>query len=499
MYQGYQDPYYGQYPQGQYPQGQQPPAEDEEESAKAYRSIGAFGGPCEQPCNDICNFHRHFQRAQGYATSAPIASPEEQYHLELCGITRPVLVSLSVWRRSALKILIVFFIIVAGLSFSAAMLDLEKARDNFMVKPMMLTYREWSDAQVRVNAPHGFVDYTFKVFAEAERLTMGQADLVLAYGSLGIAALDVLALCAVISALCNWDQFHKSRRRLMLAWFLTVCAPFLASVIPARSFCDWGAAEGVIRLYHNELNQLIGTDDRIYELEDACRKANDDRAVTSGIAEATATFEKVCTVIGYLPDGRVRVPTGWNIFKWKKVDFAPAHDGCRQGRSMIAAKKPDDAIAYARQACSILDKFIQEFHDRSNGGINEEVVNLVVDRGAAISESLISLMLALFHVKTMFPAALSLAPGLLRGSVRMKMLAPRSLIPGMLVVILPWMSAPLAWCMYSIAVQVVGNIYLLLALMLSAFSLCSARMLTAQAANWTRASRTWISSAPFIL
>lgn len=474
MYQGYQDPYYGQspYQQGMAAQPTTPASRspEEEDTAKNYRSIGAFGGPCEQPCNDVCQFYRHFQRAQGYATSAPIASPEERYHLELCGITRPVLVSLSVWRRSAMKILLVFFIITACLSFSAAMLDLEKAQQNFALQPMMLTYRQWSDEQVRLNNPSGFVDYTFKVFAEAQRLTMGQADVVLSYGSLGIAVLDLLAMFAVLSALYQWDQFHKSRRRLMLAWFLTVLAPFCGSIIPARSFCDWRAAEGVIRLYHSELNQLIGTDERIYQLEEACKTANDDQASGLIIDDATKTFNKVCTVIDYLPAGRVRVPTGWNIFKWKKVDFDPAHDGCRKGKQLIQQGKPDEAVAYTRKACSALDHFIKEFHDRSNGGINKEVVDLVVDRGAAISESLISLMLALFHVKTMFPAALSLAPGLLRGSVRMKMLAPRSLIPGMLVVILPWMSAPLAWCMYSIAVQVVGNVYLLLALMLSAFS-----------------------------
>jgi len=85
-------------------------------------------------------------------------------------------------------------------------------------------------------------------------------------------------------------------------------------------------------------------------------------------------------------------------------------------------------------------------------------------------EASISLTLAFFNIKTMFPAALAIAPGLLKGSIRTKMLIPQSIIPGMFIMVLPWLAAPLTWCMYSLAFQLVGNIYLLFGLMFLAFA-----------------------------
>ena len=59
------------------------------------------------------------------------------------------------------------------------------------------------------------------------------------------------------------------------------------------------------------------------------------------------------------------------------------------------------------------------------------------------AELLISLANALWAVKGMVPAAVAIAPALLRGSLTVKQLIPQSTIPGMFVILLPWLYCPL--------------------------------------------------------
>ena len=72
-------------------------------------------------------------------------------------------------------------------------------------------------------------------------------------------------------------------------------------------------------------------------------------------------------------------------------------------------------------------------------------------------ELLVSVSHAITSLKIMVPAAMSLAPGLLHGSMAVKTLVPQSPIPGILVLILPWMYCPLVWCTYNILLQLIGN------------------------------------------
>merc|ERR1719499_893411 len=81
-----------------------------------------------------------------------------------------------------------------------------------------------------------------------------------------------------------------------------------------------------------------------------------------------------------------------------------------------------------------------------------------------VAEGMICMWLALQGFLTMFPAALSVAPGMLKGALRMKLLVPQSNMPGMFVLMLPWLYAPVAWCYYSIFFQILGSVLLLLGL-----------------------------------
>ncbi|CAJ1399852.1 unnamed protein product [Effrenium voratum] len=68
------------------------------------------------------------------------------------------------------------------------------------------------------------------------------------------------------------------------------------------------------------------------------------------------------------------------------------------------------------------------------------------------------------------PAALALAPALLRGALKVKVTAPQSTIPGMFVVVLPLLYCPMTWGMYHIAFQLVGDLWMLLGLLVLAFA-----------------------------
>lgn len=444
--------------------------EEEEAQAKKYQNFSVGSGPF-QPFWDLIYFPRHFQRAQSYATKAPIASKEEHQYLTRAGITRPVLINLTVWRRSVMTVLFFLFTATAGLGIWTAYLDFQQSRVVAATPPITDTYEQWAEKQRVKDSSDSFIEYSKTIFTETQRLTMGQADVVLSCGTIGVAALDVFAMLLVSMALMSWDRFQYSRKKLVLAWCVTVFAPFVGSLVPARIFVDWGNAETVVRLYHKELTKILGASEKVTMLQDACTQARDDNVAAEKIASSTGAFGTLCGVVEKLPEGSMKVPNGLKFWNWIEVDFAPMHAGCAQGQAMIDAGQPEEALEQTRKACDAFDEFLGKYLELEEEHKNTpQIIELIIDRARVFSESMVSLMLAFFNVKTMFPAALSLAPGLLRGAVRMKMLVPQSIIPGMLVLILPWMSCPLAWCMYSIGFQIVGNVVLLFALLVAAFA-----------------------------
>jgi len=68
------------------------------------------------------------------------------------------------------------------------------------------------------------------------------------------------------------------------------------------------------------------------------------------------------------------------------------------------------------------------------------------------------------------PSAISLAPGLLRGALTTKTLVPQSSIPGMFILLLPWLYCPLCWCLYDVVLQLSGSLALLAGLATLAFA-----------------------------
>merc|ERR1719210_683434 len=71
--------------------------------------------------------------------------------------------------------------------------------------------------------------------------------------------------------------------------------------------------------------------------------------------------------------------------------------------------------------------------------------------------------------QNLWPAALSLGPGIIKGAMRAKTIVPEASLPGAFIIILPWIYAPLVWALFNVVVQLFGNWALLGAMVSFAF------------------------------
>ena len=71
---------------------------------------------------------------------------------------------------------------------------------------------------------------------------------------------------------------------------------------------------------------------------------------------------------------------------------------------------------------------------------------------------------------TIYGYRTGMAPGLIRGSLKVKLLVPQSSIPGMFILLLPWLYCPLVWAIYNLVYQLVGNVVLMAGLLILAFT-----------------------------
>ena len=67
-------------------------------------------------------------------------------------------------------------------------------------------------------------------------------------------------------------------------------------------------------------------------------------------------------------------------------------------------------------------------------------------------------------------ASLHNGSGLMNGALAVKMLVPGSSLPGVFVVLLPWLYCPIMWCLYNFAFQLIGDPFMLAGLLLLAYA-----------------------------
>ena len=140
----------------------------------------------------------------------------------------------------------------------------------------------------------------------------------------------------------------------------------------------------------------------------------------------------------------------------KRLDLTQAHSGCCQARRLLLDGSFDQARAQTIEACTAIEPALNATIDMLKEQVQIQGAMAAVQVQRA-GELLVSVSHAITSLKIMVPAAMSLAPGLLHGSMAVKTLVPQSPIPGILVLILPWMYCPLVWCTYNVLLQLIGN------------------------------------------
>ena len=129
------------------------------------------------------------------------------------------------------------------------------------------------------------------------------------------------------------------------------------------------------------------------------------------------------------------------------------HWYCGEARGYLYESKYDLALQKSKDGC-------RELMAMSGGSDiwESESIATNIEKGMKLSKKLSSTSLSYDHAMDMMmlalPAALSIGPGLMIGSLRAKTMVPQAASAGMFVVLLPWLYAPVVWCIFNFGFQV---------------------------------------------
>lgn len=441
---------------------------EEISKVKRFENIGVTGECCSQAVNDFTQFHRHLQRSvEEEELKREIASPAEHRCVsKTYGPTSHLIINIMVWRRSIIKVLLVLTLITCIDEFYDAFFETRNALEDWNQPALNANITHWTKNREMQGLSTGFSDYSLDVMNEIRRLRTGEAYLAMAAGRCVLAVFECIVFVMILRAAFAWVQFRRSRRLIIMAWTLSVVAPFCISLMPARLFVNTGSDHALIREYHSALADLLGIEERTNQLEDMCEFIENEG--NTHIKKAQDMILQICGYIDYLPKGKISLPTTWKIWAWQKVDLDPAHNACGQARTMILEAKPYEALEEAQAMCKTMIPEIRKYQDSS--GNMPQVVDWISEKVTTAVQLSISTAFAFRNFFLLFPVGLSIAPGLLQGALRMKVLMPQSAIPGMFVLILPWLQCPLAWSIYSFCFQLIGYADLFVGLVVISFT-----------------------------
>ncbi|CAE7426744.1 ABCF2 [Symbiodinium sp. CCMP2456] len=273
-------------------------------------------------------------------------------------------------------------------------------------------------------------------------------------------------------SLRKWSHFNRSHRGVLTGWAFSLVAPFLATVIPTRLFVDWTVLDPVVHTFASELSQHMGnhTEDLASTVNQACLQLIHMEA--QGTVENAESFAmKTCSTLKMTPNRHLKC---CSFIKLVDFDFRPIHSTCDKVEDYL--KQPDrfhkQAIEQSTELCrttvmpnlkgTIELGFENALQVAASAGPIAQRMKQSVSMG-------MGLVNGLRGFNTIMPAALALAPALLRGALKVKVTAPQSTIPGMFVVVLPLLYCPMTWGMYHIFFQLLGDFWMLLGLLVMAF------------------------------
>ena len=362
--------------------------------------------------------------------------------------------NLIVWRRSTLALLLLAAIMSFGFQVLALLNSHGAYKSNLAVAQGNSTYMSATDAL-------SFRNYTERV----TRVTFAVAvkDILYAHFwcDVGALVMNALALVSIWAALSSWDTYSRSRKWLLITWLLSFASPFLISLVPTRQLVNYERFDTDSANYIDGFSQHFQLDQRTAQVVDSCTTLNADGQPT--LSTARTTIGRLCGAIGAGDNAIGNLFTGGGAGR--------AKGQCDQARDQLNSGRVDEALASAQETCTgVLDVVDKVGAGNSKDMQFVQAMSSMVKKAQGGASVGISLYNALFMFKTLMPAAVALAPAMLRGALKVKVLVPQSSIPGMFVVILPWLYCPLVWVIYNLIAQVVGDPFLMYGLLCQAFA-----------------------------
>ena len=376
--------------------------------------------------NYLRTFPQHAFRAQDSGSlSSRHASPSEEAHLcrryQLLAPTAkyyPTALNLLPWRRSAMVIIVVASLVTA----TTTSVEASRARRSYLeYQDMSLKGIKGSSFRKCVSTGPGpwdracdpeigLSDFLAHVAVRTHAAVILDVQLCVMVFEVIDAVMAWVALGIAVLALRDWDNYLLSRTRLRVGWLCTILMPFLLSFAPLREAVNLEPLTPAVREVAAELTATMA----------------------QRVDGATLALALPCTSLNAtVPAGNVMSAAAYT-----GVDFAnSAQRLCEAVPLILAALSSvaDPSTAGTVAAETQADKHLE----------------IVVSHLRIGVEAVVGLFNGGRTLRTMLPTAVSLAPGMLRGAMRCKMMLPQSTIPGMIIVRLPWLYCPLAWCCYN--------------------------------------------------
>mmetsp|Transcript_28267 Transcript_28267/g.83015 ORF Transcript_28267/g.83015 Transcript_28267/m.83015 type:complete len:668 (-) Transcript_28267:100-2103(-) len=303
-----------------------------------------------------------------------------------------------------------------------------------------------------------FTDYQREIILIAMARTALPAKQIDSILDLILAFFSWVALIPTLMALSRWHRYGISLRLVGAAWMLTFVTPFVISITPVRMFVDWQAMDPVFKDFIAEFRVHFQTAEKEQALINICGLIEDYEG-----NHPYFLVEGMCSIVDRFP-----LEINLDGFDDFNLDLRTLQLQCERARELIADGTDQKFLLQAKGACATITPYLSD----KEGGSSPELmlaVTQMVETMKGTIELGIGLSHAMMSFQIMVPAAISLAPGLIRGAMRAKTLVPQSSIPGMFILMLPWLYCPLVWCMYNIVFQLLGNLIMLMGLLLLAY------------------------------
>jgi len=436
-------------------------------------------------------------------TRVDMVSPEEKELLESDGHLRhpefrhpgnkPIL-NFVVWRRSSMFVLMTLALVLDVLDiYKTVIKEPQNELDLKHTKAELESYHDWKTEHGNSTFPDYIKHATHLMFNKCYSETAWIMSMKMHLQT----SLKLLVLFPLFFANMRWISWTTSSNWLRAVWLITFSIPFVTQSVPSRLLINFEELiKGDVFMLKNEVTVHYNLNHTLlHSVELAANLCGDDpmgkfQGMLSNAAwagsQAETQMNQICGFAGMLDDSPIVAQfTSWHEEARKTVqrckvatetiEFAKkAHEKRlpQTREKMELAKSAVRDVCYNIKEMALFMGRDKNGMDSKTGQLHDLAKLLVHDGLSALSESLDTLVGAINGVasfKSLWTAALSLGPGIIKGNMRAKSIIPEASLPGAFIVVLPWIYAPLAWSLFNVIVQIFGNWALLFAAMSIAF------------------------------